>query len=199
MLKIRLGNHEGAARDLEQARKLAPESGAVEQFLGLLEGRRGQLAEAITHLRRAVELSPKDLKARFALAHEIERSGEPDSDAQSQRLMNELVELQPGNLEVLRERARLAAKCDDAVALDDSVARLGQLAPYWPSKAQEIYRELEKATKSNPRTAATRVLFQRHLASLRNLLVQTPAFRQSLAAVQTPVGMVGEPVETFSG
>jgi tetratricopeptide (TPR) repeat protein len=197
LLKLRLEDHEGAAGDLEQARKLAPESGAVEQFLALLDNRRGRVAEAITHLRRAVELSPKDLKARFALAQEIERSGNLDSDAQALRLMNELVDLQPDNLEVLRERARLAAKCDDSVALDDSVARLGRLAPHWPPKAEEAYRELEKATKSKPWTAANRGLFQRNLASLRNLLVQTPAFRQSLAAIQTPVGMVGEPIETF--
>jgi len=198
LLKLRLGDFEAAARDLERARKLAPESGAVEQLLALLDTRRGQSAEAaIAHLRRAVELSPKDGKARFALAQEIERSGEPDSETQALRLMNELVQSQPDNIEVLRERARLAAKLDDAVALDDSVARLGRLAPSWPQDAQQSYRDLEKATKSSPRTAATRALFQQKLASIRNLLVRTPAFQQSLATIQTPAGMVGEPIETF--
>ena len=99
--------------------------------------------------------------------------------------------MQPDNLVVLLERARLAVKRGDAQALDDSVARLGRLASSWPTKAQEVYRELEQAAKANPRSAVTRVL------ALRNVLVQTPAFRQSLAAVETPVGTVGEPIETF--
>ena len=188
LLKIRLGDYDGAAMDLEQARTLAPDNGAVEQLLALLEERRGRTEEAITHLRRAAELSPKDLKSRFALAQQIERLGEPDSDAQALSLMNEMAALRPDNVEILRERARLAAKRDDAVALEDSVARLGRLASQWPPKAKESFRELEKATKVTPRTAVTRTLFQRHLASLRNLLVQTPAFRQSLAVILGAIG-----------
>ena len=54
-----------------------------------------------------------------------------------------------------------------------------------------MYRELEQTAKANPRSAVRSVL------AVRNLLVQTPAFRQSLAAVETPTGTVGEPIETF--
>ncbi len=191
LLNLRLGDFDGAARDLEKARGLAPESGAVERLLGLLESRRGQFAEAIAHLRRAVELAPSDLKARFALVKELERQAGPDSDALSLRMAGEIAALQPDNVVVLLEWARLAVKRGDAQALNDSVARLGQLASSWPTKAQEVYRELEQTAKANPRSAVRPVL------TVRNLLVQTPAFRQSLAAVETPVGTVGEPIETF--
>ncbi|MGP0065122.1 MAG: FG-GAP-like repeat-containing protein, partial [Isosphaeraceae bacterium] len=194
LLKMRQQDYEAAATDLERARKLAPESAAIERMLGLLASltaRDGEYAEAIAHLRRAVELEPGDLKARFALIKEVERQAEPDSDAEALRLAGQLVELQPDNPVVLLERARLAVKHGDARALGDSVARLGGLTSSWPEKAQETYRSLEVASRSNPRTAVTRVI------ALRNVLVQTQAFRDGRAKVETAVGTVGEPIESF--
>jgi tetratricopeptide (TPR) repeat protein len=191
LLAIRLGDFEAAVRDLGRARELAPESGAVEGLLGLLEGRRGQFAAAIAHLRRAVEREPGDLKARFALAQEVERQGGPDSEAEAQRLVEAILALQPDNLAVLLERARLAAKRGDAGALGEAIARLGTLAGPWPPRAQEQYRALGQAAQGNLRLAATRVAF------LRNVLLPVPAFRQALDAVQTPPGTVGEPIERF--
>ncbi len=191
LLNLRLGDYDKAAENLERARALAPNSGAVVRLLGLLESRRGEYAEAIAHLRRAVELDPGDMKSRFALVKEVERQADPDSDAEALRLAVELSELQPENVVVLLERTRLAAKRGEPQSLGDAVARLGKLVSSWPAKAQEIYGELEQAAKSNPRAAATRVVF------LRNLLLPTLPFRQALAVVETPVGTVGEPIETF--
>jgi tetratricopeptide (TPR) repeat protein len=140
LLAIRLGEYDKSEQDLEQARKLAPESGAVERLLGLLESRRGRNDEAIAHLRRAIELDPGDLKSRFALIHELERQGEAASEAEALRLAGELARLQTKNVVVLLERARLAAKNNDAEALRDSVARLGELAASWPEKGRDIFR-----------------------------------------------------------
>ncbi|HEX3449114.1 MAG TPA: CRTAC1 family protein, partial [Isosphaeraceae bacterium] len=103
----------------------------------------------------------------------------------------ELARLQTKNVVVLLERARLAAKYNDAEALRDSVARLGELAPSWPEKGRDIFRELDDVSKGNLRLAAMRVVF------LRNVLVQAPSFRQDLSAVETPAGTVGEPIEQF--
>jgi tetratricopeptide (TPR) repeat protein len=191
LLELRLGDHEAAARNLEKAARLAPENGAIEGFSGLLESHRGRYAEAIAHFRRAVALNPDDLKSRFSLLHEFERLGEPDSQAEALRVAGELVERAPANVPALLERARLAAKAGDAAALTDSVALLGGLAPFWPRDAQQRYDELEQEVRSNPASVARRIL------QLRNLLLQTPAFRKNLAAVETPLAMVGEPITTF--
>ena len=75
---------------------------------------RGRLDEGIAHLRRAVDLDPRNLRARFALVQEIERSGGQNADAQAQKELEELLELEPDNLAVLLERTRLAAKRGDA-------------------------------------------------------------------------------------
>jgi Tfp pilus assembly protein PilF len=191
ILEVRRTDLEAAARDLERARALAPEIAAIEQMLGLLAGLNGQYAEAIAHLRRAVELAPGDLKARFALIKEVERQAGPDGDAEALRMLGELLDLQPDNLDVLLERARLAVKRGDAQALGDTVARLGRLAPSWPDQAREFYRELERAAKSSPRSATTGVL------RLRNVLLRSPEFRRGQVAVETPIGTIGAPIETF--
>ncbi len=191
LLDLRLGDQEAAAPAFEKARALAPENGAIEKLLGLLESRRGNFAAAIDHFRRAVELNPDDLQSRFSLVHEVERQGEPDSEVEALRLAALLMERQPENLVVLLEHARLAAKRGDAQALGDSVARIGRLMPSLPPGAQAKFRDLEQEAQANPRSAARGVLF------LRNVLVQTPAFRKNLAAVETPLAAVGEPITQF--
>jgi Tfp pilus assembly protein PilF len=192
LLGIRLRNYEAASRDLERARELAPESGAVEGLLALLASQQGQTDAAIAHWKRAVALDPGDLKSLFSLAQEFERQGGPEAEAESRRLLGEILKARPDNLTVLLDLARQAAKAADAEALREVVSRLGKLAPAWSPRAREQFRLLEQAAGgANPRQATTRILV------LRNVLVTDPAFRESLAEVQTPVGVIGEPIERF--
>jgi len=191
LLNIRLGDYERAREDLERARSLAPGNGAIEALLGLMESRQGHYDEAIAHWKRAVDLDPADLKSRFALVKEVERRAEAGDDAEALRLATELSDLRPENVVALLERARLATKSNDLADLMAAVARLEPLAPSWPARAREIYGELAEAAKANPRAAASRIVF------LRNLLLPTLAFREALAEVETPVGVVGEPIEVF--
>ena len=195
LLDIRDAKFDPAAEALRRAKDLAPESGAVERLLGLLEIQRGtSSAEAIVHLRRAVELSPDDLRVRYALAKEIEReagpAGGPEAAAEPLRLMEEILRLQPENLFILLERASLAAKRGDTPALRDSVERIGRLTHDRLPMTQRAYDAL-KATKADSRDASLRVV------ALQNTLMQQPAFRQGVAAVLLPTGTVGEPIRQF--
>ncbi len=188
---LRLRDLDAAARNLAIAQKLAPENGAVEALLGSLAGQRGQYDDAAGHFRRAVTLNPADLKSRFSLIQEVERLGEPTGDAEALALAGELVALAPENLAALLERSRLAAKSVDRQALADSVARLAPLAPAWPPNAQQSFRDLERDVRANPQAVALAVV------RLRNVLLQTPAFRKDLAVVQTLQNSVADPVATF--
>ena len=67
LLEMRLRDYEAAARDLEQARAGTGERRHRADARPAGEPS-GQYDEAITHLQRAVELAPGDLKARFALS-----------------------------------------------------------------------------------------------------------------------------------
>ena len=87
MLALRQRNFDPASERLERARALAPESDQIYYLIGLIEKGRGRSSEAITALRKAIELNPKNLLAIFALAEEIERQGDENSATEYQRLV----------------------------------------------------------------------------------------------------------------
>jgi hypothetical protein len=194
LLEIRARNYDAAATDLAKARDLAPDSGAIERLLGLLESQRGTSAQAIEHLRKAVQLDPDDLKARAALAEELEReagpTGGPETADEPLKQFDEILKRQPDNLFVLLERARMAAKKGDAEALRDTVERIARPPHDWPAMTQRAYDAL-KAQAPGARETPIRVV------ALRNTLAQQPAFRQGANAVKLPPGTVGEPIRRF--
>src|SRR6185436_3900618 len=59
LLALRQRNFDAAAERIERARSLAPDNSDIYYLVGLLESSRGKTAEAITALRKAVELNPK--------------------------------------------------------------------------------------------------------------------------------------------
>jgi tetratricopeptide (TPR) repeat protein len=189
---LRLGDFDGAAPAIERAAALAPSESAVAFLKSRLETSRGRREEAIASLRRAVELDPRGLHARTALIQEVENAGGPDADAEAQRLLEDLFALQPENVAVLVERARLAAKRSDTGLLQDSVNRLEKFAAAWPPEIVERYRALQQASvASNPAEAA------RATAFLRNVLAREPRFREARARVTQAAELIAEPFARF--
>ena len=82
ILALRQRDFDTASQRLGRARDLAPDNGHIDRLLGFLAGGRGQPAEAIAAFRKAIERDPGDLRARYALAQEIERQGGRDGDAE---------------------------------------------------------------------------------------------------------------------
>jgi tetratricopeptide (TPR) repeat protein len=192
VLALRQRNFDPAGQRLEQAQKLAPHNDAIDYLLGLLASDRGKSAEAIGYFRRAVDLNPNNLIATYRLAEEIERQGDPDSDAEFQALMQRIVEAQPDNLAALLELSRVAAKRGDAAALKRSVARIQLESQAWPQEVKEQLTALEAAAAGpDPRAAAMRTTF------LRNVLMRVPSFRQSLASIKPPPGDEAQPFTHF--
>src|SRR3954471_22799060 len=113
LLYMRQRRFEEAATSLDKARQLAPENAGLSVLFGQLESARGNSAEAAKHSRRAAELDPRDLKALYALSREVERGGE-GGEEEVLRLLQKILEVQPGNLSVRLDVARLAAKRGDA-------------------------------------------------------------------------------------
>jgi tetratricopeptide (TPR) repeat protein len=192
ILLVRQQELDAAYADLEKARSLAPENSRIEQLLGDLESRRGKLPEAIVHLRRAVQLDGKNVKAMYLLAEQTERQESATSDGEALAIYRDVLKLAPNNTAVLLEVARLAAKTGNTQVLHQMVAALGEQSSSWPQEAKQQMQALETAANSaNPRSAALQVAF------LRNVLLRVPEYREASQTVKTPPVFVGDPFLRF--
>ena len=181
-----------AAERLQKARALAPDSSQIQVLSGLLESMQGRLAEARAYLQRAVALDPHNLKAVYALAQLTEQQGGEQSGAEVQRILTQLLAAQPSNLAVWLELARVAAKRGDMETVREVIARLEGHVGAWPPAAEEQLRALQSvASGANPNRTAQQVMM------LKNALQRDTTYRQSQAAIQTPMGQEGEVIRRF--
>jgi Tfp pilus assembly protein PilF len=192
LVHLRLGEFDAAQPPIERAAALAPQVSEIAFLQGRLETARGRLDEGIAAMRRAMDLDPSSVRARFALAQEIERSGQPDADAEAQKEIEILLEAEPGNLVILLERTRLAAKRADATLLSDSVARLEPRRSAWPPQIADQFDALQRAASAGDSTAAAQAT-----AFLRNVLLPTPAFQEGRLRVSSSAELFAEPFSRF--
>jgi Tfp pilus assembly protein PilF len=192
LLSFRRTAFDLAAERLQKARALAPENSQIQALSGLFERAQGHLEEAKAYLQQAVTLDPGNLKAMYALARLIEQQGGEQNTAEAQRLLRRLLEALPDNLAVELELARLAVKRGDMEALRNIIVRLEDKATAWVPVAQEQLRTLQAAvSETTPNHLA------QHVIVLKNVLVRSPAYRQSRAAIQAPFGQEGEVIPRF--
>ncbi len=191
ILALRQRNYEQASQRLDRARSLAPRNGQIEADLGTLESTRGDSAAAIADFRKAVHRDPRNIRALYQLALEVERQGGPDSEAEFQRLIQQILDSRPNNVPALLELSRIAAKRGDTVTLRNAVGHIAAQSADWPDMARQQLAELQKAAQTAPATAALRSVF------LRNVLMQVPSFRANLAVIRAQPGQEALPFETF--
>jgi Tfp pilus assembly protein PilF len=192
VLALRQRNYDLAAQRLERARDLAPQNDQIYDLLGILEAQRGHSSEAIADLRKAVELNPKNLRAAYALAEEIERQGDANSEAEFQQVIQKILASQPDNLAALLELSRVAAKRGDAATLKSAIAEISARSSAWPPEVQQQLATVQAASAGTDlRQAATRTTF------LRNVLMRVPEYRQSLSVIKAPAGEEARPFTHF--
>jgi Flp pilus assembly protein TadD len=182
VLALRQRNYDNAFQRLERARALAPKDGHIYSLLGMLESQRGRSAQAIANLRSAVDLDSRDLRTRYALAQEIERQGDPGSEAEFQQMVQKILAAQPDNLAALLELCRIAAKRGDAQTLKSALDRISARSSAWPAEAKQQLAALQAATAGTDlRAVATRTTF------LRNVLMRVPDYGRSLSEIKAPL------------
>jgi len=189
ILALRQRNYPAAAERLGHAHTLAPQNGQVAYLLGLLESERGNSAAAIVDWRQAVALDSHNLRALYQLAEEIERQGDADSDARFEKLMQQILALDPTNLAAELELSRIAAKRGDTPTLKSAVDAIASQSKPWPPEVTEQLAQLQNAARGpEPRSAATRSIF------LRNVLMRVPGFRDDLAELKPAPGEGAQPM-----
>ena len=189
VLALRQRSFDAAAERLNRAHSLAPNDDQVDYLLGQLESDRGNSQAAITDLQAAVQLNPKNLKALYQLASEVERQGGPESDQHFQQLIQQILAIAPGNLAAQLDLSRIAAKRGDAQTLRTSVDRIAKSSGTWSPEVQQQLATLQAAANGpEPRSAATRSVF------LRNVLMREPTFRSDLAELKPQPGEGAQPM-----
>ncbi len=192
VLALRQRKLDDAAQRMERARKLAPDNDRIYQILGYLESGRGNSAAAITDWRKAVELNPRNYRAAYQLAEEVERQAGPNSDAEFEQLIQKILAAQPDNLAAQLELLRTAAKSGDATTVKSALAKVTARSANWPPEVKAQLAALQSAADgANVKPAATRTVF------LRNTLMRVAEFRESLAVLKAPAGEEAEPFTHF--
>ena len=190
VLALRQRDFDLAAPRLDRARSLAPQDGHIYDLLGMLDSNRGRSDQAIAHFRKAAELDAKNLRNAYALAQELERKGGPDSDAEFQKAIEQIVALDPDNLAAQLDLGRIAAKRGDAATLLSAIARISAAASTWPPEAQGQLQAVRSAANgSDLRQAALRTTL------LRNVLWRVPEFRRSFSRLK---GRPGEELQPYT-
>jgi tetratricopeptide (TPR) repeat protein len=192
LTQLRLGELDAAAEPIDRALELAPRNADLVLLAARMDAARGQLDEAVVRLRRAVELDPNSLRARFALADELQRLNTREADGEALQLLDEIVRRAPGNLAALIERARIAGRRQDDARLRASRDALAPLSVSWPEQAMEQFKSFESAVAEKRFDDVVRAT-----TFLRNVLAPVPAFRESLTAVRTPTELIAEPFDRF--
>jgi hypothetical protein len=192
ILALRQRNFDAAAQRFKQALSLDKDDDRLYYLQGLLESDRGNSGQAITDLREAAKRNPRNLRATYLLASEVERNGDEHSDAEFQSLIEQLLGAQPHNLAALLEECRIAAKRGDVAALRSAQAKVEAQSSSWPVEAKQQLDALKAAANGpDPRAAATRSIF------LRNVLMRVPAFRTSLLELKAQPGDEAQPFTHF--
>ena len=192
VVHVGFGNEAEAAGHIEAARGLAPDSAEVRFLEAQLAGFQGRFEDAVAGYRQVVELDPDHLRARYALAQELDRAGDDAGAAEAQSQLEAIRDSQPGNLAVLVQHARVAARRQDAPALTDTVERLQGMTGGWPDLAVAQLEGLSAAVAEGDLALA-----RRPAQLLRNVLVRLPAFREDQARVSVSAEAIAEPLMRF--
>ena len=192
VVHVGFGNEAEAAGHIEAARGLAPDSAEVRFLEAQLAGFQGRFEDAVAGYRQVVELDPDHLRARYALAQELDRDGGDAEAAEAQAQLEAIRDRRPGNLAVLVQHARVAARRQDAPALTDTVERLQGMTGGWPDLAVTQLEGLSAAVAEADLDRA-----RRPAQLLRNVLVRLPAFREDQARVSVSAEAIAEPLMRF--
>ncbi|MEM8486340.1 MAG: tetratricopeptide repeat protein, partial [Bacteroidota bacterium] len=139
LLSLRQNKFDEARERLLKANALAPENPDILRLLGIMEVTQGNMTAGLGYLDEAVAQNPSDYKARFALAQEYARTGEPAQLADAAAIYSSLADELPENLVVQVEKSRLAAQLGDLDDLREAAGVLEGYAPEWSPEIREPY------------------------------------------------------------
>ncbi|HLJ53493.1 MAG TPA: hypothetical protein VKT77_00555, partial [Chthonomonadaceae bacterium] len=182
-----------AGENLKKAHDLGPPNAGIEKLLALLADQTGDLNGAASHIKKAVELAPGDLKARYALSELDHRLGTPEGDADEQKALQGILDIQPYNLKAQAELARVAARRGDSETCKKLIAGFNARASTFEPKALEQLKIVNRSAAANNWQAVAAAI-----PILSNTLQENSAFSMGAAALMKASNEpVGDPILQF--
>ena len=181
---------DAAEAAIKKALLHAPNSSEVEAIYGHLENTRGKVNEAVAHFRKAVELDPRNIHARWLLADLLERQRSPGYEAEVHKQIEGILTASPDNLVALTRLGTIAARRGDGAVMSKVIAGIDRQSAAWPADVTSALKEL-KARQNNPSSATIQFL------QLANLLKPQSAYQRSQGELMPPDKAVGVPIERF--
>jgi len=182
-----------ASKAIERARKLTPKNAEVQFLSGIVEERRGNVEEALTYVRRAVDLDGSNVLALGALIRLVENLAAANADQETEQLYERVLTIDPENTTAAVELARRAARAGDGEKLTRRLEHLAEISSGWPKNASAHLANVRKlAANADPRSMVAPVQV------LGNLLLPSVPGRRSMAALGKGIeSQVGKPIEHF--
>ena len=149
ILALRQRNFDAAAQRFAQALSLDKDDDRLYYLEGLLESDRGNSAQAIADLRDAVKRNPRNLRALYLLASEVERQSDEHSDVEFEQMIQQILSAEPNNLAALVDLARIAAKRGDAAGLHNAIAKIEAQSSAWPAEVKQQLDALKAAANGS--------------------------------------------------
>ena len=199
IVQLRLSNFEAASASFEKAHELMPDNSRIELSRALLKSNQGKIDEAVALLRRAIELDPKNIRARYVLTQQIERQsssntqapGNTEIDKAIGAQLEEILKVQPDNVLAIVDAMRLDARRGDIAGIGTRLGQFQQLAHNLPPGARTELQAVQAALGARSEGLASAI------SRLKNSLGEWPAYQQSAAELQTSDREGPEPFEQF--
>jgi len=182
---LRKGDYERARRALEELDREYPDNFTILYNLGMCYSDMGLLDQAISTLRRAVELAPTSANALVALAVAHARQG---SVGEAEKLLRRALDLEPDNPYALRNLGAIRAEQGDYAGAYELLKKAARLLPDDPQTLYGLAATLIKLGRDDEADAYLKQLLQvkapeslRELAkSLRREIAERTFKRQGL-------------------
>lgn len=186
------GSQEKAGADLMKAKELAPDSGAVESMLGILARQQGRQTDSVAHFRKAVAADPGDLATIYSLAEAVSQEGGPNSEVEYQKILDQILALEPDNIVVLIQKATMAYKRNDQAAFAETLKKIDALAGDWKkAESHEKLKAIHETIAKDPKEVIS------ELSEFGNVLVEERSYKRDKGAVNPQPGFVGKPIYQF--
>jgi tetratricopeptide (TPR) repeat protein len=192
LLYIRTGRLPQAEADLKKADSLLPDDLRVARLTALLKQKQGAFGEAAGLLRKVVAKEPDDVLSLYALARIVDQERKDGSEAEYQKLIEQVLEARGDNLRALSERLRVAARRNDAAAVEATLKRFDELAPNWSAQTKQMLDQLKKtlADPAKPSSVSPMLRFLNVLRAEKN-------FARFAQELEPNDSLQGEPIRTF--